>query len=283
MTFLLCAGAIMPEGQAWATQVIVPALKDAMIFGTAAGVDTGNASGKGPALFAGGDGSSNRKRSMVEFDIASAAIPANATIDSVTMTLYLAQVAGSGGGSGGGGSFPSRTIRVYALQQDWGEGNSGSPTSPSVGGTGQGYARVSGDSTWDYAFFNPADLSAGTWKSGATNLHGGNFPAIESGASTFTVFTTLNAAFTWNSAGMVSDVQHWVNGGATNFGWMIKSDLEDSPTSFLGFWTKDGAAANSNPGIAPSLAINYSVPEPATTSLVLSGVTMLLLRHRRKI
>jgi hypothetical protein len=279
---LFSASAILPAGYASATMVSVPALKDAMIFGTAAGADTGNASGKGPALFAGADGGSSRKRSLVEFDLAAANIPANATIDSVTMILYLAQVAGSGGGSGGGGNYPSRTFRVYDLQQDWGEGNSGSPTAAGVGGTGQGYARVAGDSTWDYAFYNPANLAAGTWNSSGTNLHGGNFSATESGESTFTVFTTLNAPFTWSSPGMATDVQNWLNGTAPNYGWLIKSDLEDMPTSFLGFWTKDGAAANSNPGIAPSLTINYSVPEPTTLSLVLCGMTSLLFRHRRK-
>src|SRR5689334_14594360 len=102
---------ILPAGSAMAsTTVSLPAAKDAMIFGTAAGADTNNASGRGPALFAGADGSSNRKRSMVAFDLSS--IPPTATIESVTMTLYLAQVAGSGGGSSGG-TYPSRTFRLY--------------------------------------------------------------------------------------------------------------------------------------------------------------------------
>jgi hypothetical protein len=284
MFLLFLASTVLPAGKATAAVVTVAALKDAMIFGTSAGVDTGNASGKGPALFAGADGSSNRKRSLVAFDIGSAGIPANATIESVTMTLYLAQVAGSGGGSGGGGNYPSRTFRVFALQQDWGEGNSGSPTNPGVGGTGQGYARVAGDSTWDYAIYNPANPTTGTWNSAGTNLHGGNFAPSESGNSTFTNFLMLNAPFTWSSAGMAADVQKWATGSAPNNGWLIKSDLEDMPTSFLGFWTKDGAAANNNPAIAPSLSITYSVPEPAGASLVIvCGVATLLIRKRRKI
>jgi hypothetical protein len=267
-----------------ATVVTVPALQDATIFGTSAGADTGNASGKGPAMFVGADGSSNRKRSLIEFDVASANIPANATITGVTMTLYLAQVAGSGGSSGGG-SYPSRTIGAYDLLQSWGEGGSGSPTSPGVGGSGQGYARQAGDSTWDYAFYNPADLSSGKWTNGTTNLYGGNFAATASATSTFTSFSALNVPFTWSSAGMVADVQAWVGGTSPNDGWLLKSDnLEDSPTSFLGFWTKDGAAANNNPGIAPSLTITYSVPEPSAALLIggAAGLSCLLGRARRR-
>ena len=40
-------------GVANADSISIPASKDAMIFGTSGNADTGNASGKGPALFAG--------------------------------------------------------------------------------------------------------------------------------------------------------------------------------------------------------------------------------------
>jgi hypothetical protein len=226
------------------TTVTVSATKDAMIFGTSANADTNNASGKGPALFSGADGQSNKKRSTIVFDIASAGIPANATIVSVTMTMYLAQVAGSGGGSTG--SYPNRTLKLHRVQQTWGEGTSGSPTSPTVSGTGQGYTRVSGDSSWSYAIY-----------SGTAWTAGGNFNATASATSTFSTPFVLNAAYTWSSAGMVTDVGAWVSGSSTNYGWLVKSDLETSPTSFLGYWSRDGAAANSNPAIAPKLTIVY--------------------------
>lgn len=278
-TFLLATTCMSGAGLSAAT-VTVPALKDSVIFGTSAGADTGNASGKGPALFVGADGSGNRKRSLIEFDIASAGIPADATINSVTLTLYLAQVGGAGGGGGGGGTYPSRTIRLFDLLQDWGEGNSGSPTSPGVGGAGQGYPRVAGDSTWDYAFYDPANPAAGTWNANGTHLHGGNFAAVQSASSTFTSFATLNAPFTWSSAGMAADVKNWVSGTTPNDGWLIQSDLEGSPTSFLAFWSKDGAAANNNPAIAPSLTIDYSVPEPAGVLVAACGTLILVVRRR---
>lgn len=86
---------------------------------------------------------------------------------------------------------------------------------------------------------------------------GGNINATASASSTFTFPFTLNGAYTWSSAGMISDVKAWVSGSSSNHGWEVKSDLETSATSFLGFWTRDGAAANSNPAIAPKLTITY--------------------------
>jgi len=280
------------SASAWATTVTFQAAKDAMIFATKAGADTGSASGKGPGLFAGADGGLGIKRSELQFDVSS--IPPAATITSATLTLYLAQVAGSGGGPGGGGSLPSRNFALYDLRQDWGEGSSGSPTSPSVGGTGQGFPRVTGDSSWDYAFFNSADTTAGKWNQSGTDLHGGNFSSTQSAQSTFTNFV-LNDPYTWSSPGMVTDIQAWVNGGASNLGWLLKAEtglngsgqtvnLETTSQSFLGFWSKDGAAANSNPNIAPMLTVTYTlVPEPSTLALVsIAGVSLLVRRWIRR-
>jgi len=228
------------------TQVTVSATQDAMIFGTSGGADTGNASGKGPAMFAGADGSSNRKRGLVTFDLASANIPASVTIDSVVMTLVVGQIAGSGMG-GDGSNYPSRTIRVYHLTTGWNEGNSGSPTSPTIGGTGQGYTIQTGDTSWTYT-----NYSGSSW----TTL-GGDFNATEIASSTFSSPFSVGQSCTWSSSGMAADVQSWLSSPSGYHGWLIKSDLETSPTSFLGFWTKDGAAANNNSALAPKLTITY--------------------------
>lgn len=277
---VLLAGAslLIATPMSLATDIKLSALKDAMIFGTSANADTGNASGKGPGMFAGADGSLNRKRSLIQFDVAAANIPAYATINSVTMTLYLGQVAGSGGPNGGG-NYPTRTISMYDLLQSWTEGNTGSPTSTNIGTNGQGFARTTGDVTWDYSSYNSADTTAGKWTGG---LHGGNFSSTASATSSFTDFATLNTAFNWTGAGLVADVQAWVSGTATNFGWLLKSDnLEDSSASFLGFWTKDGAAANSNANIAPSLLISYTLPEPASLTFLAAGIALFARRNRR--
>src|SRR5262249_35743849 len=95
----LCVVAL--EGSASATVANFNPSKDAMVFATSTGSDTGNASGKGPGMFAGADGNSSKKRTLIQFNLAS--IPTTATVDKVTLNLIVGQIAGSGGGGGGGG------------------------------------------------------------------------------------------------------------------------------------------------------------------------------------
>jgi hypothetical protein len=266
----------MAASFARASVVTIGASQDAMIFGTSSDADTGNASGKGPVLVAGADGNSNKNRALIAFDIASA-VPAGAMISNVTMTLSLAQIAGSKGNT-----YPSRTFRLFDLRQAWGEGNSGLPTSTSLVGVGQGYPRQTGDSTWDYAFYDANAPAGGKWNAASADLHGGNFAAVESGVSTFTTFT-VGTPYSWSSPGMVSDVQSWLDGTLPNNGWLIKSDLETSPTSFLSFWSKEGAAVNTDPGSdAPALTITYTAPEPASAGLLLFGIVLTLRRPTRR-
>jgi hypothetical protein len=230
---------------AFAGSANIPAVDDAMIFGTSAGSDTGNASGKGPAMFAGADGGSNRKRSLVTFDLGGS-IPGGVTIDVVRMDLVLGIIAGSGMG-GDGSNLPSRTIRVYHLTTAWNEGSSGSPTSPTIGGTGGGYTISTGDTSWHYTSYNGS-----TW----TNL-GGDFNSTEIASATFTSPFTVGQTCSWSSSGMVSDVQGWVSSSSSYHGWLIKSDLETTATSFLGWWTVDGATANSNMSLQPILHVEW--------------------------
>ena len=68
-------------------------------------------------------------------------------------------------------------------------------------------------------------------------------------------------------------MQGWVNGSLQNDGWMLKSDnLEGTRTSFLGFWSKDGAAATNAPGLTPTLIVTFTVPVPEPAILMLLGV-----------
>jgi hypothetical protein len=272
----------------------IPAQKDAMIFGTSGNADTGFSSGKGPGMFAGADGSLNRKRSLMQFDIA-ANVPPGAQITGVQLTLILGQVAGSGAG-GAGGNVPTRTINLFALQQDWGEGDSGligmpPATSPTIGGSGQGYPRVTGDTGWDYALFDSANTTTGKWNAGGPDLHGGNFAAVASASSTFSLPYTNGNPYTWSGAGLVADAQAWLDAPLSNHGWLLKAmngldqmgnpiQVEDTPTSFLGFWTKDGAAANNNAALAPKLTITYVVPEPASLAIMLAALSVCGLRRR---
>lgn len=233
--------------------------QDAMIFATSAGADTGNASGKGPGMFAGADGSSNMKRALILFNLSG--IATSATVDTVTFSMVVGQVAGSGGG-GGGGTYPTRHIRLFKLSSAnglWHEGNTQSPTSMSIGGTGQGASYTTcncNDVSWTNTnYHSPGAVS---WVNLGTDF---NTPDVFDNAITSFSVGTTNTFFgdRPNSIALsfVATVQDWVTNPSHNQGFLIKSDLETMPTSFIGWWTKDGAAANSNSALSPTIVVTY--------------------------
>src|SRR5262249_4693397 len=153
----------------------------------------------------------------IDFDIAGSGIPVGATIQSVQLTLVLGQVAGSGGGGGGG----APTIDLLPLTADWGEGTAQSAGVPvdNIGGQGQGAPAVGGDATWNARFYSPTTPTL--W-----GTPGGDFSPTASASLTI-VGTTTGVPYTWGStAGMVSDVQGWLNSPASNFGWILKNEDE---------------------------------------------------------
>jgi hypothetical protein len=266
---------------------------DAMIFASSSGADTGKASGKGPGMFAGADTSGNIKRSLVKFDIT--AIPTSKTVDSVELDLYIGQIAGSGGQGGGCGTNctpASRTFSIYQVDytHSWSEGNTGITGCPmsgpsqfttecaSINGTGQGwtYASCSGtgvdggcgnDVSWaDYLYDtsahawgnSPSNQDYGTGSFGSPNF--GNHTAA--GSWTFNNFLNNHVmAFTsdtgTNNPSFTAVVQDWVTTPSHNNGMEIRAaSLEGTATSFIGWWTKDGASASGN-GLNPSLTVTY--------------------------
>jgi hypothetical protein len=271
--------------------------KDAMIFGTSGNADTGNSSGMGPGMFAGADGSLNKKRSLMQFDVAGH-VPAGATVTDVQLTLILGQVAGSGSG-GTGGAIPSRTFGVYDLLQPWTEGPSGSPTQMGIGGQGQGALSQVGDSSWTFSTIT----STSPTKTGVTWPAGGNFSSTASSTETFSggsfivtpsgTTITPGSQYVFQGSQMITDVQNWLDNPSSNDGWLLRAltglntsngtvDLESTATSFLGFWTRDGAAANNNPAMAPMLTVTYTpAPEPASLAMLLLAAPMIVRRRHR--
>lgn len=249
----LCTLGLAAPALADTSSVIYPS-KDAMIFGTSSATYIDNASGKGPGMFAGADSNSRRKRALVTFDLngASPSIPSNASIVSVTLEMINGQTAGYGGsGCEEDCTYPERTIKIYKLTNTWNEGSSGSPTSTSMSGTGQGWSIGSGDVGWRYR-----NYSGSLWSSQGTDY---NSTAI----ATATILDPfpLGLVCAWSggsSSGLAGEVNAWKSNSSYLLDWVIISDLETSSQSFLGWWTIDGAAANSNPGLRPKLTVVWN-------------------------
>jgi hypothetical protein len=267
---LSTAWILTTAGRAAADFVNIPAVQDATLYGGSDATTNSNAgnSGSGPGMFVGSD-PSNPKRGLIAFNIP-AYVPAGATIQSVTLTLYMDMVAGSGGGTGGGDTTP-RTIRLFDVTTPWHGGTNGTTghTGPGFGGTGHGFTANPGDPTWNWASLNTLQWTT----------PGGDFVSTESADTV--VSQNLNSPYTWGSTPqMLADVQGWLN-GATNDGWLLKNDSEASSQTFRAFYTAEGAVEQSVPQFAPNLAVTFTVPEPAAISAF--GLVLLSLYRRRDV
>jgi len=197
--------------------------------------------GKGVNFFAGDSGASAPRRALVAFDLS--AIPTGATIDSVSLQLTATNVSSS----------TPQTVSLYRLTSDWGEGTSNAG-SPGGGGT----PAIGSDATWQDAFNGGLGWTT----------EGGDFVASSSASTS--VAGGGGTAYTWSSAGLVADVQAWVDGTSSNYGWIVIGN-ESGASTAKGFASKD---ATSN---QPQLTINYTVavPEPAPLALALFAALLL--------
>lgn len=193
--------------------------------------DTSYASGAGSFLFFGAIASGGARRSLVRFDLAP--IPPGSTVSEVSLRFRISKSAPQSGND------PMTLHRVTA---DWGEGTSD-------GGTGGGLTQATpGDATWDHRFYgNPPGVPRVFW-----SAPGGDFVSSPSasttvgGAGTYTVPT---------SAGLVADVQAWVNEPSSNHGWIMRGNETDSQTARRIF----GRTAFS-PADRPLLTVEYTPP-----------------------
>jgi hypothetical protein len=176
---------------------IAPA-QDTTIFQPVPGFTFELSSGAGPSLYFGINGQGNARRALVRYDVAGA-VPAGATITSVSLAFRVDKSISS--------DLPPALHRVSA---SWGEGASDSTMSGGGGqGGGTGIFAQQNDASWFSRFYNESGPST-LWSS-----VGGDFAATPSG----TMLVGFVGDYAWpSSAGMVADVQSWLDDPAGNFG-----------------------------------------------------------------
>ena len=188
------------------------------------------------------------RRALLSFDIAGN-IPAGATINSVTLDITQNRP---------GNTSSTTQFNLHSLNADWGEGSS-------LSFQGIGTSPTSGDATWNHRLF-----STNFWSS-----PGGDF------ANTISGFTTLglgfDALYTFSSqAGMVSDVQQWLNAPSSNHGWIIKAN-DENINSIREIYSRESS------GNEPLLTVDFTpLPEPSTLTLLGIGSVLLALLRRFK-
>jgi hypothetical protein len=198
--------------------VTIEASRDATLIERA---DGSLANGAGPALFAGRtfQETNSRRRGLLYFDVASA-LPADARIESVRLTLWLNP------------SNPAqRTLRLHRVQAGWSEG-------AAFSGGGSGAPSGPGDVTWIHTSFPTAE-----WVRA-----GGQFVARVSAAAQVSV----SGFYDWEGGLLLQDVRLWHKNPRRNHGWILLGD-ESRPQTAKNFASRE----NADPARRPVLEITY--------------------------
>ncbi len=226
-------------GSALAGQVTLEPSKDNTLYESDKG-DLSN--GIGDHFFAGTTGVPAIRRGLLAFDVASA-VPAGATIDSVSLTMTVSRSIS--------GDVPVALHRALA---DWGEGASDAPANE-----GGGAPAAPGDATWIHTF-SPGQF----WASA-----GGDFAATPSA----TIPVGFEAAYTWSSAQMATDAQGWLDDPGQNFGWVVIGDESTSSTSKR-FESRENGAVSARPTL--TIEFTEAPAVPATTTVGVGTLALLL-------
>lgn len=163
--------------------------------------------------------SSDKFRPVIAFDQNRIEIAAaGETLQSAKLRLYITDNANNWGPNG-------RNIIIHTITQDWEEGN-GWNTGNNISGAGNG---VTWNCPIDSDISNNQDDCTVQW-------NGGSFePAL-----TDTVLITNDMINQFIEFDVTSDVQAYLDGTATNFGWIIKKS-DEALNGSLDFASKESA------------------------------------------
>jgi hypothetical protein len=205
-------------------QVTIGAAYDNTLYQSA---DGSLSNGAGQHVFAGTNNLRESRRALLQFDLAGAGVPATATVDSVHLTLTMSRSVFVG----------TQGVALHRVTASWGEG-----VSQAAGEEGMGAPPASGDATWTHRFFGGE-----RW-----TVPGGSFTPTPSA----TIPVGQEGVYTWRStAGMVADVQSWIQQSANNFGWILIGD-ESAPRTAKRFDSRTHGTVQAR----PSLRLFYKVP-----------------------
>jgi len=189
--------------------------------------------GAGDWVFSGNIAVGGLRRALVHFDVSG--IPAGSTINSVELRLRMDRtIAGA------------QMVGVHEVLADWGEGDS-----DAFGEEGTGTASADCDATWIDAFYAGGACSGSLWSTA-----GGDFDPTASA----TTSVAGSAKYTWgSSAGLVADVQGWVDTPGTNFGWVLVHVNEVTTTTAKRYSSREGFSP-------PELEIDFTPPACAVSN-----------------
>ncbi|MCA9184480.1 MAG: DNRLRE domain-containing protein [Pirellulaceae bacterium] len=230
-----------------AESITMTAMADNTMFS-----ESSNSGGLASTLFAGRNNAAGIRRALLQFDVAGS-LPISARISAVQLTLHVDGAAQT--------ETESREFALHRLTSGWGEGTSGGGGP----GGGRGESPTIGDATWQHRFYD-----AQFW-----TTEGGDFVQSASGSASVGL---APGPYTWqSSAGLVADVQTWLDDPASDFGWMLIGDEQQNGTVRRIF-----SRESTDPALRPKLTVEYvAVPEPASAILLsFAGLGAGFLRRK---
>jgi hypothetical protein len=153
------------------------------------------------------------RRALLRLDLLS--IPEGGIVQSVSLQMRV---------SSSGGGFGDIDYTLHQVSNRWGEGTVVGALQGGFGGPAQ-----SGDATW-----NQNEFGISSWAN-----PGGDFVPSASATAAAGLAGTM---VTWSDAGMIGDVQAWINTPETNFGWIVISTIEGEQQRVKKFHSSEATA-----------------------------------------
>jgi hypothetical protein len=215
----------------------IPAAADNTLYQDSTG---GLSNGAGEYMFCGL--AAGLRRAVVQFDVAGS-IPANATINSAVLSLYMSRT---------NPSMSTVAISLHRLLAPWGEGSAdaGDPG-------GAGTAASGGDATWIHTF-SPGIF----W-----TMPGGDFVTTPSA----TTMVTGLGTYSWSGAQLDADVQDMLDNPSTNYGWILIGEEAGPLVNAKRFNTREHVETS----LRPNLEVDYSDPPVGVEASQWSAVKAL--------
>ena len=233
-----------------AASVTLVAVSDTSLFQSKPDADLG-----ATTMLSGTNQLYSRGRALFSFDMGG--IPAGALISEVQVLIHVTRRPDPDQHSGPVDS----DFSLFRLFVSWGEG---------TGSDATGSAAVPGAATWNERHFGSTPWAS---PGGQIGTDFANNPSATTSVSNV-------GEYTWGSSSeLVDDVRSWIADPASNHGFILISESEDS----LGSGRRFGAIEQPGGSIPPArLVVTYSVvPEPALPGLVCIGMAALILTRRR--
>jgi glucose/arabinose dehydrogenase len=180
------------------------------------------------------------RRGLFSFDLSS--IPAGSTITSAEVQLTVVKVPGH--------DAVNSTFDLFRLQAAWNEGNKSG---------NRGASASTGEATW-----NARMRGTENWSS-----PGAKDDAVATASASTAVNATFNARYSWSGAGVVDDVQFWVDNPSQNFGWLLTNRAESTSRSVRGFASREDSSR------VGTLVINYTTSPPPNSAPSVSIISPL--------